>query len=282
MIKISSLVFLLLVLNKVFAQDQQSTNIITYTPSVLLKKDQIEIKSFNNVYTQMSHDVDGETIALGERQTFYTGIFQFTYGISEDTRVNIGFDVFLNSVKYKPIGKGNSEPFGRTAIGSFGPRIKVSPFAGLPTFSVQSSLLFPAANNLESPRFLAHDRLTWWNQFFFDKTINRFQFFAEADLLFRFRKDATFLRTPVSLLISFFPSQKFTLYGLIQHSPRFDRTIDGGRNRISRTGWFSQAGIGVKYQLMPLLNVELLATDFFSAKNDGLGKTYNIGFRFIN
>ncbi len=258
--------------------EENVANIIVFTPSVLLKKEQIEIKNFNNIYTQTAIDSNGEKVNLDERQTFYTGIFQFTYGISKSSRVNVGFDVYLNSVKYKPINGGNNAPFSRTAVGSFGPRIKVNPIAKVPTFSVQSTLLFPGANNLESPRFLAHDRLTWWNQFFFDKTINQFQIFAEGDLIFRFRKDATFVRTPVSLFLSYFPSQKTTFYGFIQHSPRFD----GAEGSLTRSAWFSQAGIGLKYQFTPRLNIELLATDFFTAKNDGLGKTYNIGFRFIN
>ncbi|MDN5217160.1 DUF547 domain-containing protein [Fulvivirgaceae bacterium BMA12] len=257
---------------------ENSANIIVFTPSVLLNKGQVEIKSFNNIYTQTAIDSDGEKVNLDERQTFYTGIFQLTYGISNSSRFNVGFDIYLNSVKYKPINGGNNAPFDRTAIGSLGPRIKVNPIARIPTFSVQSTLLFPAANNLESPRFLAHDRLTWWNQFFFDKTIDQFQIFAEGDLIFRFRKDATFVRTPVSLFLSYFPSQKATFYGFIQHSPRFD----GNEGGVTRTAWFSQAGIGLKYQFTPRLNIELLATDFFTAKNDGLGKTYNIGFRFIN
>ncbi len=257
------------------------SNIIAFTPSVLLKKGQIEVKNFNNVYSQTSFDQEGETRELDERQTFYTGIFQITYGSSKNARFNIGLDININHVSYKPINGVDGESFTRTAIGSIGPRVKVSPFKKIPTFSVQSSLLFPVASDLESPRFLAHDRVTWWTQFFYDKTINNFQIFVEADLLLRFRKNETFLRTPVSLFLSYFPSQKVTFYTTIQHSPRFQELPEGSDSRFARTAWFNQAGLGVKYQISPQLNIEALVTDFFGSRNDGLGKTYNIGFRFI-
>ncbi len=263
------------------AGDPSVSNIIAFTPSVLLKKGQWEIKNFNNVYSQTSFDNGGETQELDERQTFYTGIFQITYGSSKNARFNIGLDININHVSYQPINGANSESFTRTAIGSIGPRIKVSPLKNVPTFSVQSSLLIPVAKDLESPRFLAHDRVTWWTQFFYDKTINNFQIFVEADLLLRFRQEATFLRTPVSLFLSYFPSQKVTFYTTIQHSPRFEELPEGSDSRFARTAWFNQAGLGVKYQISPQLNIEALVTDFFGSRNDGLGKTYNIGFRFI-
>lgn len=263
------------------ADGNSISNIVAFTPSVLLKKGQIEIKNFNNIYTQTSFDLEGETQELDERQTFYTGIFQFSYGVSQTAKVNVGLDVYLNHVTYKPINGLSGESFNRTAIGAIGPRVKISPFNSLPTFSVQSSLLFPVANDLESPRFLAHDRLTWWTQFFYDKTFDNFQLFVEADVLFRFRKNETFLRTPVSLFLSYFPSQKITFYGTIQHSPKFQRLPEGSDTNFARTAWFNQAGVGVKYQISPQLNIEALVTDFFSSRNDGLGKTYNVGFRFI-
>lgn len=53
-LKITSLLFLMLALS-VSAQEEQpeeKSNIITYTPSKLLNKGQLDIKWFNNLYTQ--------------------------------------------------------------------------------------------------------------------------------------------------------------------------------------------------------------------------------------
>ncbi|MDN5205561.1 DUF547 domain-containing protein [Fulvivirgaceae bacterium BMA10] len=260
------------------------SNIRVYTPSVLLRKGQIEIKNFNNVYTQTSFaNGEGDEQELNERQTFFTGSFQFTFGSSKSGRFNVGFDVYLNAVGYKPINGADTEKYNRTAIGAIGPRIKVNPIKSLPTFSVQSALLFPAAKDLESPRFLAHDRTSWWTQFFFDKTFGDFQFFAEADFLIRFKRNDTqdnFFRTPVSLFVSYFPNEVLTLYAMIQHDPRFGKNPNNN-DQLERLGWFTQAGVGAKYQLTPNLNLELLVTDFFAAQSEGLGSTYNLGLRFI-
>ncbi len=285
------------------------SNVQTFTPSVLLRKDQVEVKLFNNLYTQTHwyNNTDGERSALNQRQTFYTGIFQFLYGASDQARINVGFDVNLKGVRYD--GDPDSSPllvFGgdsdtsRMTITSFGPKIKFSPIKKLDHFSIQSAFWIPVGSNLEGSPWIDRDRYTWWNQFFFDHSFNdHFQVFTEADLLFWFSKDRSRghqLQTPLSLFLSYFPTSKATIYGMVQYSPTYEElasnqeAIDVGAIPRFTHGlgaeWmynnhFAQTGVGAKYQVLQNLEVEALYTNFFAGFGAGAGSTFNIGLRFL-
>ena len=170
----------------------------------------------------------------------------------------------------------------RWAFASLGPKIKVSPFAAIKRFSVQSTLWIPVADDLEGTPWLAWDRITWWNQFFFDKSFgDHFQLFTEADLLLRIPKDKNTgmqFFTPVSVFTSFFPTNKSTVYAMIQYAPL--REYDPEWSNPA-DGWFAQYGFGAKYQLTKALEIEFLFTDFFAGKAQGAGETYTIGFRYL-
>ena len=274
-------------------ETKQLSNVQAFTPSVLLKKGQFEINNFNNLYTQKNiRNSAGDELALTERQSFLSNLFQFTYGISRKSNINIGWDVVVNSAYYDS-EKGSplelfspKEGFSRTVVGAMGPRIKFTPLANLTNLSIQSTFTFPLENNLEVPNFVAHDRYTWNTQFFYDQSLSsQFRLFFEADFLYRIKRkkeQSNFFRTPVTAIVSYFPTDKTTLYLLLQHAPAFGKLTNENRTQFGQLRWFSQYGIGGKYQLTSRLGIELSYTDFFLSRSDGAGTTYNLGFRYIH
>lgn len=297
------------------------TGLQTFTPGTLLKKGQSDFTSFNTLYTQTKSKWKGQEFE-GTRETFATALLQWTYGITESKRVNIGFDLYL-----KGSGKANGiDAFSaidqaftftntdstRSGIGAIGARIKVSPIKNVNNFAIQSSFIFsPATNpegfnpNEDSRYWIEWDRYIWWNQFFYDKTFgsnNQFQVFAEADLLFRFKRrdyQSSHLDMPMSIFLSYFPTPRTTIYIMSQHVPRFvfdtqevelgpdgqPIMVDGNTVPVL-DDWviaadYTASGLGFKYQLSSQLNIELLYTNFWRAKNNGLGETYNIGIKYL-
>ncbi|MDZ7741853.1 MAG: DUF547 domain-containing protein [Bacteroidota bacterium] len=277
------------------------SNIQEYTPSKLLRKTQIEMQLFNNLYSQTAYrDGDREVVDLNSRQTYYTGLFYFLYGISENSRINIGLDMNIRSVRIDS-NESNSPfkifafagpPNARTAIATLGPKIKFRPFENFIGFSVQSAFWIPVASDLDGSDsgdpWLDHDMFTWWNQFFYDRQLSdQFQVFTEIDLLFRFEKDfemkRTHLQTPVSFFLNYFPDSKFTVYLNAQYAPAFmkERMQNNELGDFTLTEDYAQAGLGVKYQLTSGLNLEMSYSNFFTSMNGGAGNTYNLGIRYI-
>jgi len=76
------------------------------------------------------------------------------------------------------------------------------------------------------------------------------------------------------VFLSYFPSQKFTVLALVQHSQRIDTGNDFSQD-------FTALGGGAKYQLSKTLNIESLYTKFVRGNNTGLGQTFNIGLRAL-
>ena len=285
-----------------------------YTPSILLKKGQVEAQLFNNLYTDTKfRDVDRNIVELDQRRNFYTGLINFTYGLSKSAKLNIGFDVNIKSVRIDD--DKNSSPLrlfkfendlkSRTSIGSMGPVIKFKPFKQS-KLTVKSSFLFPVAEDGEADerddsgqsvrQWLDWNRYTWWNQFFIDKNIGSdFQLFLEGDLLFRFAKRAekyannapkhNLLSIPVSSFLSYFPTDKSTVYVMLQYSPTFGLSeIDSNGNKsfdLFSQDDFAQAGIGAKYQISSTIGLELSYTNFFTSTNQGAGSTFNLGIRYL-
>ena len=198
------------------AFSQEVSNITKFTPSALLGPGQYEIQNFNNLYTQNAiRDTQGNDLNLNQRQIFLSSMFMFTYGVSPNSKVNVGLDINVSRARYtNTTGKalsifGSSEgDFTRTVLSSIAPRIKFSPISSLPRLSVQSSFSIPIASDQETPRFVAHDRYNWWTQIFYDKSFGtHWQLFLELDLLYRFKNQDfqdNFFRTPVSAFISYF------------------------------------------------------------------------------
>ncbi len=273
------------------------SNVQTYTPSVLLPEGQTETGLFNNFYTQEGfRDGSGEFVDVMEQQTYYTGMFQFNYGTSKNARLNLGLDVNFQSVRLDPdpassmfrVLRFEDVPFARTAITGIGPRVKLRPIEKLSGFSVSSAFWIPIADSMENYPFLAWDRFTWWNQFFYDqKLTENTRLFAETDLLFRLPRydgQSTILSLPTSIFLSWFPTEKSTLYAMSQYSPEFQRLAEApgdGSAQFFYNSYFLQVGAGAKYQLTRHLQLEFLYTNFAASQNAGAGVTWNLGIKYI-
>lgn len=103
--------------------------------------------------------------------------------------------------------------------------------------------------------------------------------FSELNTEYNFgKKEDSFannsLRLTPGVFLSYFPSSKFTILGLVQHSQLIDTGNDFSQD-------FTALGGGVKYQLTDVLNAETLYTSFIRGTDTGLGKTFNIGLRAL-
>ena len=81
--------------------------------------------------------------------------------------------------------------------------------------------------------------------------------------------------TPLKAIVSFFPNRVFTLYGLMEVAPFW-----GSEDIVS--AYYTQTGIGGKIQVSRSFEIEVLLTTFPFGKNQGAGKTYNVGARYLN
>ena len=270
-------------------KENNGVSLQNFTPSTLLTKGQYEIKLFNNLYTQTSfYNGDSEEIDQNSRSTFNTILTSFLYGISNS--VNIGFDLWIRSVKNGETDETpldifdfKNSPTSRTAISSFGPKIKFDPFSSglLEGFSIQSAFLIPLVSNLEGSSnqpFLDFDSYLWLNQFFYDKRItNDLSFFGEIDTWVRIDRDLNgkrnSLQLPIKAFLSYYPSDIITLYGMTEFSYKF------GEGDV--TSYYSQAGLGIKYQIISGIELEGLFTNFYIGNNSGAGSTYNLGIRIV-
>jgi hypothetical protein len=260
-------------------------NLQAYTPSTLLKPGQIEIKFFNNLYTQTAYfDEESKKQELNERSTYYTGIINFLYGITQD--LDIGFDMYIKSVLIdsesgSPLSvfKFSSGNNARTAFTQIGPKIKFSPFASVRNLAIQSVFLFPLVSNLdgsdnaESP-FLDVDGSQWWTQVFYDYPFqNDFLLFFETGIFIRFGSNFDDFFTPLKVFLNYFPSNHWTFYIMTEFNAFWKES--------SISAYYNQLGLGAKYQVTSNFELEILYTKFIFGKSQGAGETYNLGFRII-
>ena len=247
-------------------------NAARYVVSSTIPVGSAEIKIFNNLYSQE---------AAGERSSFFTASVSALYGVIN--RLNVGIDLRYRRVRYDEVGAASNfavlsdgGTFSRTVISGFGPKVRFAPFNNLPNFSIQSALWIPLANNLEGgqgSRFTDWNLPTWFTQVFNDFPIgNYFSVFAEVDFVLEDIGDLNRFSTPVTGIMSYFPTPKATLYGLASYSPFWQEEYD----------FFYQLGAGAKYQFTPKFEVELLATAFdnsYLQSVDGNAGTVNLGIR---
>lgn len=263
----------------------QQSNIQQYTPSKLIGKGQWDIKWFNNLYTETR-----STFEVGRipRATFFTSTIEVYSGVGNTKSWNVGAIVeirsnVINDRKALDVFKFDGEEgLARSGITSIAPSVKFVPFAAVSNFSIQSSFHIPLVDNeTENGVFLDQKGYVWQNRFFYDHTFpgNQWQLFTELNSELNFGKAGdsfanNSLNLAPGLFLSYFPSSKFTLLVLAQHSQR----LDLGNNF---TQDYTAMGGGAKYQLTSALNVEVLYTNFLRGNNTGLGQTFNIGLRAI-
>ncbi|MFC7358043.1 hypothetical protein ACFQO1_10110 [Jejudonia soesokkakensis] len=286
--KLISLSILILFSGFVVAQDDEDAGgsvIQTLTPSKLIAKGQFDIKWFNNLYTQTESTFSPDK---EPRETFFTSTIEGYTGISDARRINLGLilEFRSNTVAdrsaldvFKFDGERGSA---RSGFTSFAPSVKFVPFSSVNNFSIQSSFFIPLVDNeTEEGVFLDQKGFTWQNRFFYDYTFpgDSFQLFTELNTELNLGdKEESFANNSLNLtpgvFLSYFPSSKFTVLALIQHSQR----IDLG-NEFTQD--FTALGGGAKYQLTDSLNLEALYTNFVRGNDTGLGETFNLGVRAV-
>ncbi|ADV48271.1 hypothetical protein I2486_04670 [Cellulophaga sp. E16_2] len=266
-------------------QEQGKSNIQQYTPSKLIGKGQLDVKWFNNLYTQTeSTFTDGKE----PRQTFFTSSLEAYTGVGENKRWNLGVILefrsnVINDRNALDVFKFDGEDTSaRSGLTSIAPSVKFVPFTAVNNFSIQSSFFIPLVDNeTENGVFLDQKGYTWQNRFFYDYTFpgDKWQLFSELNSELHFGdKEESFANNSLSLtpglFLSYFPTSKFTVLALAQHSQRLDLGNDFSQD-------FTAVGGGAKYQLTKALNLELLYTNFVRGNNTGLGETFNLGLRGI-
>lgn len=274
------------------------TNLQTFTAGTLLGRGQMDYTLFNTVYTQTRGNWLGNEFS-GTRETFMTSWIQFSIGVDKKRRINLGLDLNLKasarSVDTKAAGVGAPFAFSNTdssrvGLTSIGLRAKVAPFKTVKDLSIQTTVFLPTITNPEGSNgtqtlyWADWDRITMWNQIFYTKTWNKFQLFTELDALIRFKyrsNQISHMDIPMTVIGSYFPTPKWTVYGLAQHTPR--ATFDFEQ---ANTDWVIPAnwttlGTGVKYQPISNLTIELLYTNFVRGVNTGLGSTFNLGIKYV-
>ena len=253
-----------------------------YVVSKAIGTGQVELKVFNNLYTQQT----GSPEQLTDRATFFTTSLSALYGVTD--RFNAGFDLRYRRVAY---GDADSSPLRvlgsadgittRQGVTSVGPKIRWAPLRSLPNFSVESAFWLPVGSDLEGNNeepYIDWDGASWLTQFFNDFDIgSNFSLFTELDVFWEdiggAEDDLNRFSTPATVIFSYFPGPRTTLYALGNYSPYWQTDFD----------YFAQAGIGAKYQVTPNFEVELLATSFtneFLQSINGNAATFNIGFRY--
>lgn len=280
-----------------FAQENAGikSNIQTYTPSKLLNKEDWDFKIFNNLYTQTKRDESGKPLTEA-RSSFFTTTFETYTGVSKNSRINVGliFNVKSNTGNGQSATSvfsfGNNKIDSRSGLSSIGLSIKFQPFKSISNFSVQSTLHIPIFK--DTPGFYLDKRsYVFENKYFYDTTFGngKYQFFAEVDFAYNFgekAKDASTnensterfannsLAVPISVFLSYFPSDQFTLFVNAQQYNLYDLGNEFTQN-------YTLLGFGGKYQLSQKLNLEASYGNFLRGRDTGLGQTFNLGLRYL-
>ncbi len=261
-----------------------------YTPSSLLEWGQWEVKYFQQLYSQTRfYDGNGESIDQGSRSNFYSGILNFTLGYNK--RVNFGFDAWIQAAS---IDSPESSPFklftfpggsqGRVLLSAIGPKVKWQPLRKVNDFTLQSSLLLPVANDPEGREnnrpFVATQNILWWTQIFYTWNFHeKAQLFSEIDLYWNIDRrldfgQSGFFATPASAFLSYFPTQKATVYVMNQFWPTLGEGVF--------SSWWYQAGVGAKYQVSKGVDLEVMYGRFLAGRGAaGPATTFNFGVRFV-
>lgn len=135
-------------------EQEQRSVIQTYTPSILLKKGQWDIKWFNNLYTE-TKDLFGPN---GEKQniprnTFFTSTVDVFTGVSNSNTLNVGL---LLEFRSNVIGGRNAldvfsfdgeRGTARSGFTSFAPAIKFNPIKNVGNFTIQTAFHIPLVDN---------------------------------------------------------------------------------------------------------------------------------------
>lgn len=259
-----------------------NSNEARYIVSSTITKGSYEFKIFNNLYSQQTVN-NGE---LENRSSFFTTSLSAMYGLN--SRFNIGLFTRFRKVRNNTLPSSPFSVFGSDELGSsragltaIGPQVRYAPVPKWENFSIQSSFVFPLGKDLaggDTLPYIDWTGATWNTQFFNDFSIgSKFSLFTEFDILLEDigRNDAGHVNrfsTPVTIIFSYVPTTKLTFYAIGGYSPYWQSEFD----------YFTQVGLGSKYQFTPSVELEFLYTDFankFLNDTGGKAETINVGFR---
>jgi hypothetical protein len=278
--------FILIITLQSYGQENvkpNKSNIQTYTPSKLLNKGQWDIKFFNGLYTETKGTFNGVK-ADKARENYFTSTLEVFTGVSDNNRLNVGL---LLEYRSNTIGgKSATSVFNfsddnqsRNGLSSFAPALKWQPIESVGNFSIQSAFHIPIISDESDSNevFLDQTAYTFQNRFFYDYTLpsGNWQLFTELNTEYNFGEEESFANKTFVLapgvFMSYFPNDKSTILGFVQHSQRFgDFTQD-----------YTALGFGGKYQLNNTLNLEVLYSNFVRGNDTGLGQSFNIGLRAL-
>jgi hypothetical protein len=274
------------------------SNVQEFTPSKLLENGQWDIKFFNSIYTQTERTDEGSNRVEIPRETFFTNTTEVYTGVSDNRRVNVGliFQVRANNIggtTFDALSFNNNTTDARSGLTTIAPSVRVQPFASISNFSITSSLYIPLFEDVPNAPYLDKRSFFWETRFFYDKTFgaDKWQIFTQVDLGYNFGEDAIdadpatenigerfaneSLFLPVSAFLSYFPTNKSTVFVNVQQA----FLVDLGNNFSQN---YTQVGLGGKYQLTQVLNVEASYGKFVRGQSfQGLGETFSIGLRAI-
>lgn len=280
-------------------EDEDTGSVIqNLTPSKLIAKGQIDVKWFNNLFTQTREANGSGDVSTVDRQNFFTSTLDIFVGASENKRVNLGLILEFRSNTVG--GRGAFDVFqfdgesgtARSGFTSIAPSIKFVPFKSISNFSIQSSIVIPIIESeFDNGVFFDQDGFTFQNRFFYDLPLgssNEWQLFFDLNTEYNFGDDLSFgadgrsegsfanesLRLTPGVFLSYFPTSKFTVQGFVQHFQLIDLGNDFEQD-------LTAVGIGAKYQLTKQLNIEVLGSYFARGNDTGLGESYNIGLRYV-
>ncbi len=250
-----------------------------YIVSSTIPKGTFELKIFNNLYSQRT----GSSESLTDRSTFFTTSTSFLYGVNN--RFNAGLVMRYRRVRNSGIPSSPFDVFqgiqsgiSRQGITALGPQIRYAPVPRWQNFSIQSNLAFPIGQDLSGSNtgqpWIDWSTVSWTTQFFNDRAIgNYFSLFTEVAIIWEGIGSSNWFSVPATAILSYTPTRKTTFYALTGFAPIAQIPFQ----------FFTQAGVGGKYQFTPKVELELLYTLFTSQQlidNDGDAQTINMGFRF--
>lgn len=259
-------------------QIQAANNAQRYVVSATIPRGGVELKWFNNLYSQFQQD---------SRSTYFTSSVHALFGWKSN--LNIGFTGRFRMVKNQlgsstPLDVFQHSPYvsKRKGLTALGPMIRYAPKQEWPNFSIQSSLTFPLAKALSGDTkrpFIDWSGIVWNTQFMNDYSIGtKWSMFTEVGLLmedFGINRAQHNYRVsiPLTLIMSYYPIARWTVYGIVGTNIYAQIPVD----------YYFQVGAGIKYQITPRLELELLYTNFNNRellKNRGTANTYNVGLRY--
>lgn len=307
-IKQASFLFCLIFISTISTAQESiegQSNIQTFTPSKLLGKGQWDIKFFNSIYTQTEQTDEKSKSQTIDRQTFFTNTTEIFTGVSESSRINIGFIFQVRANTFGGAGALDVLSFkdnttnSRSGLTTIAPSIRVQPFKNIGNFSFTSSFYIPVFEDVPNAPYLDKRSYFWETKFFYDKTFggNKWQIFTEADFGFnfgtspqdadpetenlgeRFANNSLFV--PLSAFLSYFPSDKSTVFVNAQQAflIGYDNPNTAGENFSQNS---TTLGFGAKYQLTDVLNIETSFGKIVRGSNfQGLGQTFSLGLRAL-